>query len=474
MGLSNETAFALSEEREPALNDYYTAQGDYMGIIPDNAGATFPEMEKSDDVGRAGAEFASQICNLYWLLTALTLPLRANFDDVGRLLLRHLSGTITKTVAGATGGTKQVETMTIVGTVTTGGDILVTVTAAGMHGSPIDLNVAVAVSDTAAMVAAKVRAALQAHSVIGDSISGFFTITGAGADVVATANVPAANDATMNFAFAEGTSDGLTADATSTNTTPGVAGTAAAWKHSAPMLPKSGGYQLASSDVVVQNEADDFLFAGMVGNQMTLAQESTNLPTLTFDLIGTGLHLNPAGFTAPVADSDVPCLDGAASQILYTDPNGDSFDMYETEDVRSFSVTLANNLVTEPARTRSGGDPLIGPTDGKARHVQKLKRGNRTGTAQVVVAFTDAIEWWIDMAKNTEFTDLTFKVNGPQVGGVATALAVVFPVATVRGTPGTDAQGDAAYTVNWTAKKDPVTGVGATCYVINDIENNYN
>lgn len=125
------------------------------------------------------------------------------------------------TKAGApTSGVFQQETATVVGTITTGGNASVVVTAAGMAGSPITLSVAVALNDTDAQVATKIRAALNANAVI----AAFFTISGTGADVILTANVSAANDATMNLAYDDDTSAGLTGDATSTNTTAGVLG----------------------------------------------------------------------------------------------------------------------------------------------------------------------------------------------------------------------------------------------------------
>lgn len=352
MGLSNETAYSISKQRASALNDpTFDAANEFQGIIPENPGAAFPEMEKSDDVGRGGLEFANTICNLYWLPPGFNLPLRVNFDDVGRLFLRHLGGTITKT-------------------------------------EPVTDEV---------------------------------------------------------------------------------------WKHSAPMRPKSAGLQLPSSDLVVQNAADDFLIRGLVSNQFTLAQEGTALPIATFDLVGTGLFVQPAGFTSPEAASDVPCLDGALTEILLTDPEDNTINLYDEEDVRGWSAVLANNLVTDPARTRKGGDPLCGPTDGQAHYIQTLKRGNRTATAQITVAFDDNIDYWVHMAKNSVFTDVTFRILGPIIDGTTRfELAVVFPVATIRATPPADAQGDAAYVLNIVAKKDPVTLVGATGYVINDIENNFN
>lgn len=115
-------------------------------------------------------------------------------------------------------GTAQVETATIVGTITGDGDAAVIVTAAGLTDSPITLNVAVLIGDTSAVVATKIRAALNANS----NITDFFTVGGSGADVVLTAIDEDANDSTMNVAYDNGTCTGLTGDAASTNTRAGA------------------------------------------------------------------------------------------------------------------------------------------------------------------------------------------------------------------------------------------------------------
>lgn len=82
---------------------------------------------------------------------------------------------------------------------------------------------AVVSGDTASQVAGKIRTALAADA----DVSDFFNVSGSGADVVLTAKVAAANDATMNIAIANGTCAGLTDDATSADTTAGVAGVTA-------------------------------------------------------------------------------------------------------------------------------------------------------------------------------------------------------------------------------------------------------
>lgn len=114
-------------------------------------------------------------------------------------------------------GVSQVETATIVGTITDTGLMEWIITADGMPGSPLTVSLEVEEEDTAAIVATKSVAALNAN----ETLSEFFrSIEADGDDVVFTA-WPAANDATMNAAYDDDTSAGLTGDATSTNTTAG-------------------------------------------------------------------------------------------------------------------------------------------------------------------------------------------------------------------------------------------------------------
>lgn len=116
-------------------------------------------------------------------------------------------------------GTRQVETATVAGTVTTAGNATFTVTAASMTGSPKAVSVAVALNDSAAVVAQKAREALALDS----AVAALFEVGGLGTAVVLTKKTAAANDATLNIAIANGTCAGLTAAQTSADTTPGVA-----------------------------------------------------------------------------------------------------------------------------------------------------------------------------------------------------------------------------------------------------------
>ena len=118
-------------------------------------------------------------------------------------------------------GTPQVETATVVGTITGSGDATFTLTASGMTGTGDPIAVAVLDEDTADTVATKAVAVFNAMSDITD----FFTCVANGPNVILTRVAAAANDGTMNLAYTNGDCTGLTPDAESTATTAGVAAT---------------------------------------------------------------------------------------------------------------------------------------------------------------------------------------------------------------------------------------------------------
>jgi hypothetical protein len=133
-----------------------------------------------------------------------------------------------------TAGTAQVETATIVaaGGAASNGNLALVVTAAGMTGSPLTVNVALttAAHANAALIAAACREALTANA----AVAALFTVGGTSAAItltrkpVSTFTVPGgtlnlytSNDATLNIAIP--TALGVTGASSSTDTTAGVA-----------------------------------------------------------------------------------------------------------------------------------------------------------------------------------------------------------------------------------------------------------
>ena len=107
------------------------------------------------------------------------------------------------------GGTKQVMTATVATPSVADGDVVVTVTAANMGGTPKDVTVTVANGDTVEAVATLLAAALADD----DDVAAFFDITVAGAVVTLTRKTHAANDPTMALAVkTDASSTGVTID----------------------------------------------------------------------------------------------------------------------------------------------------------------------------------------------------------------------------------------------------------------------
>jgi len=88
-----------------------------------------------------------------------------------------------------------------------------------MGGSPKTVRFAVALGDDEEDIALKARAALALDA----DVVAFFTVGGAGADIVLTALTAAADDPTMNIASDNAAACGVVAVAASADTTPGVA-----------------------------------------------------------------------------------------------------------------------------------------------------------------------------------------------------------------------------------------------------------
>jgi hypothetical protein len=161
--------------------------------------------------------------------------LRAIFAGSGDALALTLQGAVTTGSTAFVAGAAQVETATVTAGsgITTSGNATVTVTAAGMTGSPkaISVPLTTAAHTSATLIAAAIATALNADS----AFAAMFTATSSGANVITTRkptstftvpdgtlNLYAANDATLNVALANGTCAGITTAATSTNTTAGV------------------------------------------------------------------------------------------------------------------------------------------------------------------------------------------------------------------------------------------------------------
>ena len=237
------------------------------------------------------------------LTATVAYSLQAFFSASGNVLsLNRLTGSTTGSTAYVAGNA-QVETATAAGTVSAAGNATITVTSAGMAGSPKAISVAVANSDTPTLWAAKVRTALAADTAVG----GRFTISGATTAIVLTRkptyvvsgdithHVHPATDATLNVAIATGTATGITAAATSADTTAGVAttgvliydGDAKDFEGTTiPTMTSIAGelYKTNGSAFLVDGNVDDLFTIGTNGNTMFVP----GLAETTYTYVPTG------------------------------------------------------------------------------------------------------------------------------------------------------------------------------------------
>jgi autotransporter-associated beta strand protein len=179
-------------------------------------------------------------------------------------------------------GTAQVETANAAGPATADGNVVVTVTSAGMAGSPLALPVAVLNGDTDVVWAGKVRDALAANATITER----FTIGGAGTAIILTRKADLTtgflpNDATLNIDLANGTPNpGITPAAVSADTTAGyptsfIAGGGSLLKKGSSILTMNAPNTFAGGTVISEGTID-IRQAGALGTgTVTLGDAAT-------------------------------------------------------------------------------------------------------------------------------------------------------------------------------------------------------
>ena len=225
----------------------------------------------------------------------------------------RLHGIVSSSVEDTNTAVAQVETATVVGTVTGSGNATVIVTSAG---TPKTVSVAVLDEDTADEVATKVRDALIADAAIGHLTTGKFDVKGAAAEVILTANVIAANDTTLNVDINNGTSTGLTDAPTSANTTAGAVGSGAL---SVLIKGLDNDYKSIQETVYLE---------GTSSVNTTLSYRFINEMT-----IGSG-EANVGAITATAATDEtktctITALDGKSQQAIFmVSDNGQAADIY--------------------------------------------------------------------------------------------------------------------------------------------------
>lgn len=183
------------------------------------------------------------------------------------------------------------------------GNATVTVTGAGITGSPLAVSVPVVAGDTAAAWALKVTTALQALS----AITSLYTVTNSTADIIFTRTIPAANDATLNIALTNGTCTGITPAASSADTTAGSISTTGAGSaiHALTNMGPKGGF-IYITDINLRVHVTS-VPSGMTTFRVFFYDASPDaiLDNAAFDLVSAGDRGKYLGYVDLVTPTDV-------------------------------------------------------------------------------------------------------------------------------------------------------------------------
>ena len=219
-----------AERLTAVLNEYASAMsGDLsFSIDPETVAATATSEAWTRTVTISLVDSSGNVQK--WFNKAITTGVSiadtssAGTASITSTTLTFANGVATVVVSGDEaawlGGTAQEEYITCTGAPSSSGTITIGITAAGMTGSPLDVEVELdhTTMTTVTLVADAVTAALEAD----ETFAAFFTVDNTAGKIVITAITPAADDATMALSFTDTDTTGATFGS-STQETAGVA-----------------------------------------------------------------------------------------------------------------------------------------------------------------------------------------------------------------------------------------------------------
>jgi hypothetical protein len=93
---------------------------------------------------------------------------------------------------------------------------------------------------------------------------------------------------------------------------------AAAFKHSAPMLPGSSGLQLPSFNYIldIPGSGADYLYTGMVVDRYRLSQDGSDVAKVSVDLVGSGKHRSPNAVSSLPSASTFASMPKSSCQTM--------------------------------------------------------------------------------------------------------------------------------------------------------------
>lgn len=304
------------------------------------------------------------------------------------------------------GGTYQVETATVAGTITTSGNMSVVITASEVVGSPVTISVPISAGESTSTIASRVRSYIEANK----NITDIYSVSGSGANIVLTQRQYLGNDSTLNISLDNDTSEGLTQAATSTNTTAGVSVTLSTENEYKSFAPMESGWVMIDS--------------GGENKTETLVNKTLTSPVLTTPKIDdgdAGVSITSANQTHASATVTIPNIGDAADEFVMKDT----------------AQTVANKILDD-----------TNVIDGAEIRVNEGTPVNAVASSVTITAGEIAL---IDNGDTVEFVSSTFTRVGsdPGTGEFTDAAGLAALLGAIEGW---DATSDGSVTVTATTK----------------------
>lgn len=230
---------------------------------------------------------------------------------------------------------------------------------------------------------------------------------------------------------------------------------AAAFKHSAPMLPGTTSLQLPSFNMIaaIESSGASYLYTGCVVDRMRVSKEAGQLAQISFDILGSGKHRGPHAVTSLPSTPSFGCTRpyGFASYN-----NGGAIDLSTGCRVKSWNLELANNHA--PASNRCDGDSTQNKNDytasggaSDAAFLGKLEHGDRTLTGEIVLELDGTYAEHTDLTEKVTLTDFTVGYRGAVLdagGPTYETTKFIIPTAKFLTSRFTDVNGKACVTLS--------------------------
>lgn len=205
------------------------------------------------------------------------------------------------------------------------------------------------------------------------------------------------------------------------------------------LLQDTSTRQLPSSNLITSvgyiddsNPGADFLWGGVVSENFQLSQSGGGVPTWSTELVSSGKYTTPLPTGVRTGLPTLVGVDTTNNKDMYVHPaaivisytDGSSVNLATAGRIKSWNFQLNNNLRRDDRRPgdpfRTANDPTTGA------YVNRLLRGKRQCSAQVVVSLDENLDEFSAMAANRVIDNLAIILKGNLIAGgvVGTNYAV--------------------------------------------------